>query len=135
MDTLLDFDSKLSLIAQSQNKAIPINYQGTSLKITKDLRYLIFTTRCGRLVVYDQITENTIENIQLSTSSLWNLDVSNDNSFILAGGIDAEIKRISFPYQNKISTLLGHTNEINHILISNDDNFAYSASDDGTIRE
>lgn len=113
---------------------IKIPYQGTSMRISNNKKYIVFGTRSGFVVSFNKATQKIEKSVQVSESSLWNLYISNSDSFVLAGGVDSEIKYLSFPDLIVKAPLLGHTREINHVFISRSELVAYSASDDGTVR-
>ena len=109
-------------------------HQGTSMRISRDKSYIVFGTREGNVVAYNQLTQTIEKDVNASASSLWNLFLSNDSSFILAGGVDTEIKYLTFPEMELRESLIGHTREINHIIICDSNTECYSASDDGSVR-
>lgn len=135
MNITPEWISKVNSYASTQTAFIPIPYQGTSMRISNNKQYLIFGTRCGRLVIYDINAKSIVESLLISQSSIWNVFISPDDSYILAGGVDGEIKQVLFPSMLVLPPRLGHTNEINHVIINNANTKAYSCSDDGTVVE
>ena len=114
-------------------KLIQIPYQGTSLCISKISKYLVYSTREGRVVVYDPITAHSLLDIELSTTSLWNAHISPDESMIIAGGASGNLFRVQFPSGEILNTFNGHTSEINHCVFTSDGSSIFTASDDGTV--
>ena len=109
-------------------------HQGTSMRISRDKSYIVFGTRAGNVVSYNQLTKRIERVATVSARSIWNLYLSSDSSFILAGGVDSEIKYLTFPEMELLEPLTGHTQEINHIIICNSNTACYSASDDWSVR-
>jgi WD40 repeat protein len=113
---------------------VPIKYQGTGLRISKKNKYLVYSSREGHVVVYDPKTCSTLMDVKVSDGSLWNLDISSDESLIIAGGVQNEIYLVRFPFGEILPSFTGHTSEINHCVFSSDCSSIYSASDDGKVR-
>lgn len=116
-------------------KLLHINYQGTSLCISKLSKYLVFGSREGHVVVMDKNTSQVLLDIALSNSSLWNVHISPDESTIIAGGASGTLYRVRFPSGVTLNPFNGHTSEINHCVFNNDGSYIYTGSDDGTIRK
>ena len=130
-----DIKSEIVDSSNPHHSSISISpYQGTSMRISRDKSQIVFTTRSGHVVIYNHSSRSLEKSFQGSESSLWNLFLSPDNTFLLAGGVDSEIKYFSFPDLSPSAPLLGHTGEVNHILITKSGVLAYSASDDGSVK-
>ena len=113
---------------------IPTLYRGTSLKISKLNQYLAYSSREGTIVLYDPKTNTTLLDLDLKSGPLWNLDISNDESYIITGGESQKLYLIHIPSQEVIKTFTGHTGDINNCVFSSDSKSVFSTSDDGTAR-
>ena len=113
---------------------IPIPYQGTGMRVSKLNQYLVYSTREGNVVIYDPKTNFTLLDVKLVSNSLWNLDISSDEAYIISGGVDNIIYYLSVRSHQVIKTFTGHTSEVNHCVFSSDSKTIFSASDDGTVR-
>lgn len=130
-----DESKKVLTSVRGLYKMIPIPYKGTGMRVSKLNQYLVYSSREGNVVVYDPKTNKTLLDVNLVSGSLWNLDISSDESHIIAGGVSNLIYYLSVHSHQVIKTFTGHTSEINHCVFSSDSTKIFSASDDGTVRQ
>lgn len=109
-------------------------FQGTSLAITQDQSQYIFPSKEGRIAICDSKTKRIILDKDTKEKSIWNLALYNNDSTILTAGSGKIIRKIQLPDLNEIDLLVGHDDEVNYVLVSPDERWAYSGSDDFTVR-
>lgn len=114
--------------------SIKTPFEGTCLKLTKDEKQILFASRSGRIAIAKPETQEIIADEKISDQSIWCLNFSQDEKYIYAGGQDPNIVKYLRTDLSLVETYKGHTGEINSIIISADDNWMFSASDDGTVR-
>lgn len=110
-------------------------FQGTALAITNDGSKYIFSSKESRIAVCDSRNRRLILDKQVKEKEIWTLVICKNDSIVLVGGTSGVIRKLQFPTLREIEVFTGHTNEINYILVSHDDEFVFSCSDDCSVRK
>src|SRR5574343_102465 len=93
-------------------------FQGTCLSITNDQKYFIFGSREGRLAICDIETKHLLHDIDLKEGSIWSIALTDDS--VYSAGQGGAIRRFQLGKFTEIQKLVGHSNEVNMILLSKD---------------
>ena len=109
-------------------------FQGTALVVTQNPDKYIFSSKEGRIAICDAKTKAIILDKDVKETSIWNLALYAKNSIILTGGSDGVIRKLDAENLNQMDIFRGHDNEINYIVVSPDEKWAFSGSDDCTVR-
>ena len=110
-------------------------FQGTALVVTRNPDKYIFSSKQGRIAICDAKTKAIILDKDVKETSIWNLALYCNNTIILTGGSDGVIRKLDATTLNQLDIFRGHEGEINYIVISPDEKWAYSGSDDKTVRK
>lgn len=139
----LDIVSSMkNLITHFQNEAtvtISSPFQGTCLQISKDEKKVYFGSRKeqnhqARIGVADLTSCEIILDEGVSESSVWTIALSKDENYIYASGQNPKIIKYQISDLVEVDSFSGHIDEVNKVIITEDDKWIFSASDDGTVR-
>ena len=128
----------IQFLKSSASVSISTPFQGTNLQTTGDQKRVVFSSRAepgmARLAVVDLSSEEIIVDEGISESSIWALALSHDDQFVFAGGVDRLVKMYSLADLKRMKSFEGHSGDVNKIVISSDNRWMFTASDDGSIR-
>ena len=108
-------------------------FQGTCLRITNDQKYFVFGSREGRLAMCDIESKQLIHDTDLKEGSIWSIAMTDDS--VYSAGQGGAIRRFQLGKFTEIQRLVGHTSEVNMILLSKDSRYLFSCSDDGNVKK
>ncbi|OMJ91046.1 hypothetical protein SteCoe_6515 [Stentor coeruleus] len=114
-------------------------FQITCLQITEDENYLYFGTKRedsipARIGLIEISTQEINLEVGVGDKSIWTIALSKDEKFFYTAGQNPNIIKYMIPDLNEVDCFVGHDDQINKILITEDDKWLFSASDDSTIR-
>lgn len=119
-------------------KYIPIEittpFKGNCLETTKCGRFFVFGSVEGRIGVVDISSKEVLQDIALGGGSIYSIAMYNYDMNFLAAGKDGIIRNFDFRSFEIVRTYEGHEKEVNSIIVSADESFLFSASDDCTVR-
>lgn len=128
----------IQFLKSSASVTIDTPFKGTNLQTTGDQKRVVFSSRAdpgmARLAVVDLSSEEVTMDEGISESSIWTLALSHDDQFVFAGGVDRLITMYSLSDLKRMKSFEGHSGDVNKIIISSDNRWMFSASDDGSIR-
>ena len=130
-----DFENLIHYFSEYQPKYICTPFKGTCLQQTKTKEEFIFGSREGRIAKCNIEQKQLTLDKNLEEGSIWTIDISSNNQFLYSGGQSGKIKKLSLSTLEEEDTLEGHSNEVNCVILSKDDKFLYSCSDDQTVRK
>ncbi|OMJ73893.1 hypothetical protein SteCoe_27309 [Stentor coeruleus] len=139
----LDIVSSMkNLITNFQTEAtikISSPFQGTCLQISKDEKRAYFGSRKeqnhqARIGVADLASCEIVLDEGVSESSVWAIALSKDENYIYASGQNPKIIKYQISDLVEVDTFNGHVDEVNKVIVTEDDKWIFSASDDGTVR-
>lgn len=110
-------------------------FKGTALSITKDRTKYIFSSKESRIAVCDAKYKRIIVDRVVKEKEIWCMAVCFNDTVVIAAGTSGVIRKLQMPNLAEVDSFRGHSGEVNYIRVSHDDKFAYSAGDDGTVRE
>lgn len=110
-------------------------FKGTALAISNDQSLYVFPSKEGRVAVCDAKNKRILLDKDVKETSVWTLALFDNNSFILTGGSEGVIRKLKVDDLKEVDKFIGHQGEINYVIISPDQLWAYSASDDQTVRK
>lgn len=131
---VLELKKAMMIMDKACPAQITTPFKGNCLEITRCQQYYVFGSIEGRIAVIHRETREIIQDIPLEGGSIHAIAIYNDNSYVLAAGKDGVIKKFDFNTFNEVKTYHGHVKEINGLILSLDETFIFSASDDGTVR-
>ena len=131
--TKTEFSELISHFSNYKPNFISTPFKGTSLQISRDYKNFIFGSKEGRIAVCNIADKQLILDKDLEEGTIWNIDITTDNNSIYSGGTGGKIKKFSLSSLAHEETLEGHTDEVNAVMISKDDRFLCSCSDDCTV--
>lgn len=138
LSTFKSYTEEVSLMSSYLSESFPLTvdlpFQGTWLEILKGDRYYVFVTREGSLAILDSKEKVVLRDEKVSDSSIWTVGLSGDEKYLYIGGKKPIIKKYSFDTLKLEKEFVGHTNEINSVIISLNDEWMISCSDDKTVR-
>lgn len=133
-----DLNDEFQLVSQYLVESLPLiidlPFEGTNLKIASDERYFVFVSRQGRLAIIDSKEKVIVRDEPVADNQIWALGLSKDDRFIFVAGVDPVIKKYTFESLKLKQEFIGHTDEVNSIIISADDQWMFSCSDDNDVR-
>ena len=109
-------------------------FKGNCLEVTSDGKNFVFGSIEGRIAVVDKDTKEIIHDVLLEGGSIYAIALYQNDAYVIAGGKDGIIKKFDFKTFEEVRTYTGHEKEINGLVISKNEDFIYSASDDCTVR-
>ena len=130
-----EFSEIISHFSEYRPSFISTPFKGTSLQITRDSQNFVFGSREGRLAVCDIQHKQLTQDKNLEEGSIWTIDITADNSSVYSGGVGGKIKKFSLSNLAHENTYEGHTDEVNCVMLSKDDKYLFSCSDDKTVRK
>ncbi|OMJ78838.1 hypothetical protein SteCoe_21282 [Stentor coeruleus] len=113
---------------------ITIPFKGNCIEVTSCSKYLVFGSIEGRLAIVERETKEILHDLNLEGGTIFTLMLFNDDHSLLVAGKDSIIRLFDFRTFKLEKTFQGHEKEINQITVSVDGEFAYSVSDDCTVR-
>lgn len=123
------------------NTAVTISspFQGTCLQVSKDENRLYFGSRKetdtpARIGVADVSSQEIILDEGVSDRSVWTIALSKDEKYIYASGEDPTIIKFQISDLSQVDSFTGHTNEVNKLIVSEDNKWIFSSSDDSSVR-
>ena len=133
--TRKEFSELISHFSTYQPSFISTPFKGTSLQITRDGKNFVFGSQEGRIAVCNIDEKQLTLDKNLEEGKIWNIDITTDNNSVYSGGQGGKIKKFSLNTLDSEGELVGHTDEVNAVMISQNDEFLYSCSDDHTVRK
>ena len=130
-----EFSEIISHFSKYRPSFISTPFKGTSLQITRDNKSFVFGSREGRLAVCDILHKQLTMDKDLEEGSIWSIDITLDNSSVYSGGVGGKIKKFNLNNLEHEATYEGHTDEVNCVMLSKDDKYLYSCSDDTSVRK
>ena len=110
-------------------------FKGTSLAITKDGSKYVFSSYEGRVAICDVKTKRILLDKDVKERNIWNLAIYNEDSILLSAGSGKLIRKLQISNLAELDVFYGHEDEVNYVLVSNDEQWAYSCSDDSSVRK
>ncbi|OMJ76345.1 hypothetical protein SteCoe_24287 [Stentor coeruleus] len=128
-----DFAELISHFRAYKPQYISTPFKGTCLQITKDKKKFVFGSREGRLAICNIDTQELVLDKNLDEGSIWTIDVTSDSKSVFSGGQGGKIKRFNLESLAEEKVYEGHTNEVNCVMLTKDDKFLFSCSDDTSV--
>ena len=89
----------------------------------------------GRVAVVDRNRKEIVRDVPLDGGSLYSIALYKNDTYVLSAGKDMIIRKFLLANFEKVDEFRGHTDELNSIIISPDEKWLYSASDDKSVRK
>ncbi|OMJ73892.1 hypothetical protein SteCoe_27308 [Stentor coeruleus] len=114
-------------------------FQGTCLQVSKDEKRIYFGSRKeknhqARIGVADISSLEIILDEGVSDKSVWTIALSDDEKYLYAAGQNPNIIKFRISDFVEVDSFIGHTEEVNKIIITEDKKWLFSASNDETLR-
>ena len=129
-----EFSLMTSYLSESFPQTTLLPFQGTWLEIMKNDRYYAFVSREGTLAVIDSHENVILKDESVSKKQLWTVGVSGDEKHLFVAGEDPIIKKYTYDTLKLVSEYQGHSGDVNSVIISPNDDWMISCSDDSTVR-
>ena len=130
----LELKKAILMMERNCPKEINTPFKGNCLEITASGKYFIFGSIEGRLAVIEKTTKEILHDLLLPSGSIYTIALYGNDLEILAAGKDGIIRKFDFANLEETRQYIGHTKEINSIVLSADEQSIFSASDDCTVR-
>lgn len=139
LDTFKNLNAEFSLMTSYLSESFPqtttLPFQGTWLEIMKNDRYYAFVSREGTLAVIDSHENVIIKDECISKGQqLWTVGISGDEKHLFVAGENPIIKKYTYDTLKLVSEYQGHSRDVNSVIISPNDDWMISCSDDSTVR-
>ena len=105
------------------------------MAVAKDQSKYVFSSKEGRIAICDAETKRLLVDKDMKESSIWTLALYCNDSIVLSAGSGKIIRKIQLDTLKEIDALEGHTGEVNYVVVSPDEKWAYSGSDDTSVRK
>jgi WD40 repeat protein len=133
-----NFKSKISnieaYIKNNSQMIIEAPFKINAFALTKNRKYLIYGTTNGNIALFDTQKRLIKNDVPLTTHSIFNILITQDESYIIACGQGITIKVYNYPSLSLHTELQGHTDNVMRLIQSADGFWLYSCSEDGTVR-
>ncbi|OMJ85909.1 hypothetical protein SteCoe_12684 [Stentor coeruleus] len=128
-----DFAELISHFTAHKPSYISTPFKGTCLQMTKDKTKFVFGSREGRLAICNIFHQELVLDKNLEEGSIWTIDITSDSRSVFSGGQGGKIKKFNLETLAEEQVFAGHTEEVNCIMLSKDDKFLFSCSDDKSV--
>lgn len=116
-------------------KEIPTPFRGTCLEISHSGKYFIFGSNEGRIALIDKDTKEIVQEFLQEGGVVYSIAIYSNDKFILSAGKDGIIRKFLYSDFSLERLFIGHTKEVNKVVLAVNELKFYSASDDCTVRE
>lgn len=123
-----------SYIKNNTQMIIEAPFKINAFALTKNRKYLIYGTTNGNIALFDTQKRLIKNDVPLTTHSIFNILITQDESYIIACGQGSSIKVYRYPSLELHTELQGHTDNVMRLIQSSDEFWLYSCSEDGTVR-
>ena len=130
----LELKKAVLMMERNCPKEINTPFKGNCLEITASGKYFIFGSVEGRLAVIEKTTKEILHDLLLPSGTIYTIALYGNDEEILAAGKDGIIRKFDFASLEETKQYIGHTKEINSIVLSANEQNIFSASDDCTVR-
>ncbi|OMJ88981.1 hypothetical protein SteCoe_8995 [Stentor coeruleus] len=139
LDMLGSMKSIVNYFQSITTVTISSPFQGTCLQVSKDENRIYFGSRKeenipARIGVADIVSQEIILDEGVSDRSVWTIALSKDEKYIYASGQDPTIIKFEISDLSQVDTFTGHTDEVNKLIVSEDNKWIFSSSDDSSVR-
>ncbi|MBK6267273.1 caspase family protein [Marivirga sp. S37H4] len=146
IDFELSPDEKMLATAGGEGDVIVWETQsGKSLKLLQghrspvfDVRWshdqtkLVSTSWDGQVLVWDLTTEKIVSNIYQQNTSAYAVSFTHDDLYLIVASLDKKLELYEVATGQLVKTFIGHTQNVNEIILSDQAGEFMSLSDDGT---
>ena len=122
-----------SYLSEFKPSQIMTPFKGTSLLLSKDKTKFYFGSREGRIAIAKIENKEIMLDVDLKEGTIWTIAMYDNDKYLFSGGQGGLIKKFLIENMSQIDVLIGHTNEVNVILISSDEKTMFSTGDDSTV--
>ena len=116
-------------------KEIPTPFRGTCLELSHSGRFFIFGSNEGRIALIDKDTKEIVQEFLQEGGVVYSIAIYSGDKFILSAGKDGIIRKFLYSDFSLERLFVGHTKEVNKVVLAVNELKFYSASDDCTVRE
>ena len=131
---VLEMKKAISIMRNNHPDEISTPFKGNCLEITSCGQKLVFGSIEGRIGIVDIESKEILQDIDLECGPIFSIALYDQDRKLLAAGKDGIIRRFDIENFTNLTLFEGHEKEVNSVIVSVDDSFMFSASDDGTVR-
>ncbi|OMJ74992.1 hypothetical protein SteCoe_25949 [Stentor coeruleus] len=108
-------------------------FQGTCLLMSKDKTKFYFGSREGRIAIAKIENKEILHDYDLGEGIIRTIALYQNDKYIFSGGQGGVIRKFLISDMSKFEKFIGHTRDVNSILISSDELSLFSLGDNGDV--